>query len=295
MDRGLITILILSTLILGSCGFGPPEQLSDQQQTETAIAFEVFVQATLQDVLRQTEQAGGAPASEDSPSEPEQAEVPPSPTLAPDTPTPVPTDTPDERSRAKILKNTNCRSGPATVFTILYIAMAGDELPIRRISTLPNYVLVEIPGKPGELCWLWTNYSELHGNYASLPVSTPPPTPTPVINFKVFYDYMDGCVGWDPAFKLTNNGVVTFKSYYVTLKDSVTSMTQDHTSDNFDETSGCPIVASIPQLDPGMTGWAHVYSFPYNPAGNTMTGSIKLCTGAGLSGTCVTKSLSFTP
>jgi hypothetical protein len=173
--------------------------------------------------------------------------------------------------------------------------MAGDELPIRRISTLTNYVLVEIPGKPGELCWLWTNYSELHGDYASLPVSTPPPTPTPVIDFNVFYDYMDGCVGWDPAFKLTNIGVVTFKSYYVSLKDSATSMTQDHTSDNFDETSGCPIVTSIPQLDPGMTGWAHVYSFPYNPTGNSMTGSIKLCTGAGLSGNCVTKSLSFTP
>ncbi len=295
MDRKLLTLMLVSLSLLTACGLGSSGQPSDREQTETAVAFEVYVQATLQEVIQQTEQAGGGGEAVEPTSEVEQAELPPSPTLAPDTPTAVPSDTPDRRPIAIVKQNTNCRGGPDTVFKILYIALIGDELPIRRISTLVDYVLVEIPGKPGELCWLWTNYVELQGDYASLPVSTPPPTPTPVIDFKVVYDYMDGCVGWDPAFKLTNNGSVSFKSYYVYVEDSVTSTSQDHTSDNFDETSGCPIVTSIPQLDPGMTGWAHAYSFPYNPAGNAMTGSIKLCTGAGLSGTCVTKSLSFVP
>lgn len=286
-------VVILSTVLLASlawgCDLAPSAQLSDREQTETAVAFEVFVQATLQAVIQQTAQAGAGDA------EPDQADTPPTDTPIPDTPTPTPTETPDTTPLAYVLENTNCRSGPGTVFDIRYIAMAGDVLPIGGISTLADYVLTEIPSKPGELCWLWTNFVDLKGDYASLPVSTPPPTPTPVIDFKVVYDYMDGCVGWDPAFKLTNNGDVTFKSYYVSVTDTNTSMTQDHTSNNFDETSGCPIVTSIPQLDPGMTGWAHAYSFPYNPAGHTMSGSIKLCTGAGLAGTCISKPLSFVP
>ena len=286
--------IIMLALSIGSCGLIPSSDNSPLAQTETAIAFDVIVQATLQAVIQETEAAGGAQQTEQQPSEPVAPVDPPTATPVADTPTPVPSDT-AAVPMALINQNTNCRSGPGTVFKILYIALIGDELPIIRISTLVDYVLVEIPNKPGQLCWLWTNYAQLIGNYQSLPVSTPPPTPTPAVDFNVVYDFMDGCVGWDPAFKLTNNGDVTFKSYYVNVNDSVTSTTQDHTADNFDKTSGCPIVQAIPQLDPGMTGWAHAYSFIYDPAGNAMTGSIKLCTGAGLSGTCVSKTLSFTP
>jgi hypothetical protein len=286
--------LVIFAGVFSACGLVQPGQPSTRQQTETAIAFDVIVQATLQDVIRMTEAAGGPLAPEGQTSEPVAPVETPSPTLVPDTPTPNPTDIPIV-PYALINQNTNCRSGPGTVFDLLYIALIGDKLPIIRISTLVDYVLIEIPGKPGELCWLWTNFAQLMGNYQALPVSTPPPTPTPEVNFKVVYDYMDGCVGWDPAFKLTNNGDVTFKSYYVTVTDTVTSVTYDHTASNFDKTSGCPVVQAIPQLDPGMTGWAHAYSFLYDPAGNQMTGSIKLCTGTALGGTCVTKSLSFVP
>lgn len=294
MDRRLVPVGLFAALFLGACGFGQPANLSSGQETETAVAFDVMVQATLQAAISQTEQAVGGQDTK-QPTDTLPILAPPTPTLFPDTPSPSPTNTPDERPLARIKQNTNCRSGPGTVFEILYIALIDDELPVRGISTLTDYVLTEIPGKPGELCWLWTQYVELSGNYASLPVSTPPPTPTPVISFKVFFDYLDSCVGWDPAFKLTNNGSVTFKSYFVTLTDTTTSMTQDNSADHFDKTAGCPAVQSIPELDPGMTGWAYVYSFPYNPSGNPMTGSIKLCTETGLSGTCVSKGLSFTP
>ncbi len=295
MERKALILSLLLGLLLGACGLEPPAQLSDREQTETAVAFEVFVQATLQAVIEQTKQAGGDVGSDASATGTDQEQSLPTATQAPNTPTPTPTETLDTRPLAYVLENTNCRSGPGTVFDILYIAMVGDILSIRSISTLADYVLTEIPGKPGQVCWLWTEFVELKGEYASLAVSTPPPTPTPVIDFKVVFDYVDSCVGWDPSFKLTNNGDVTFKSYYVNVKDSVTMMTQDHTADIFDKTGGCPIVQSIPKLDPGMNGWAYAYSFPYNPAGHAMTGSIKLCTGAGLSGTCVTKPLSFTP
>jgi hypothetical protein len=282
------------SLIISACGLGQSAQVSLAEQTETAIKFEVIVQATLQESLRKTEEAGGvAPPEPEPPASPNPTATP-TVTVMPDTPTSTQTE-PPVAPMALIDQNTNCRSGPGTVYDLLYIAMIGEELSIIRNSTLVDYVLVEIPGKPGKLCWLWTHYAHLFGDYQSLPVSTPPPTPTPVVDFNVVYDYMDGCVGWDPAFKVTNVGDVTFQSYYVTVTDTSTSMTQDHTTDNFDKTSGCPIIQAIPQLDPGMTGWAHAYSFPYNPTGNPMTGSIKLCTGAGLGGICVTKALSFTP
>ncbi len=68
---------------------------------------------------------------------------------------------------------------------------------------------------------------------------------------------MDDRVGWDPAFNVTNMGSVPYISYYVTVTDTDTAMVQDHTGDNLDQTSGYPIPTAIPQLEPGMTGWAN--------------------------------------
>lgn len=289
-----LAIWIFLPLLLSACGLGGSGDIPPIDQTRTAIAFEVIVQSTLDETVRQTEAASGVSEVESESPEAVTATDTPTVTSVPETPTPSATFTPSI-PLALILQNTNCRSGPGTVYDLLYIAMVGEQLTIELQSSLVDYVLVQIPGKPGSLCWLWTRYVEISGDIKTLQIRTPPPTPTPVIDFDVVFDYVDSCVGWDPGFKLTNIGDVTFKSYYVTLKDTVTSTTQDHTADIFDKTGGCPIVQSIPQLDPGLNGWAYAYSFIYDPAGNPMTGSIKLCTGTGLSGTCVTKPLSFTP
>ena len=110
-----------------------------------------------------------------------------------------------------------------------------------------------------------------------------------------FYDDMDGCVGWDPAFQVTNTGSVTFRSYDIEAYDTVADVTKRVSVDHFDETSGCPVVTAIPQLDPGMTGWVHAYSFHYDPTGNPLQVSVTLCTDIGLGGTCITQSLNVTP
>ena len=112
MYRKVMLRSVLFILTLNACRLGQPAQFSPQDQTETAIAFEAFMQATLLEAIRQTEQAGA---------EPEPAKATLTPTLVPDSATPEPTDTPDERPIAIVKENTNCRSGPAIVFKILHI------------------------------------------------------------------------------------------------------------------------------------------------------------------------------
>ena len=118
-------------------------------------------------------------------------ELPPQP--PPDTPDPENTPTSTEEAAtatstatptssaaiARVNKNTNCRSGQGTEFDLLYIAMAGENLIGVARTTLPDYVVVEIPDKPGVGCWLWTRYVDRLGNWANLPERLPRPTPTP--------------------------------------------------------------------------------------------------------------------
>ena len=285
--RFILPLAVVLTAITG-CIPGPGGSDSAVEATLTLVALSTEVQATL--VAADTSTAPTSPSSiptETPPVEPTEVE-------------PAMTDTPPASPTgvdpiARLTQNTNCRAGASTQFKVVYIALIGEELKIVATTTLSDYVVVEVPGKPGQTCWLWTRYAELLGDRSHLPVSTPPPTPTPAADFNVTFDYVDSCVGWDPSLKVVNTGNVTFHSYYVTVFDTVESMSQEHTADHFDKTGGCPIVQSIPQLDPGATGWVYAYSFPFNPAGHAMEATVKLCTQPGLGGSCMSKSVNFTP
>ena len=128
-----------------------------------------------------------------------------------------------------------------------------------------------------------------------LPVFTPPPTPTPAPDFTVTFEYMEGCVGWDPGFKVVNTGGVTFKSGNVKVKDTVTATTVNSSTDVFDKRNGCIVAQAIPTVPPGDSGWIYGNSFLYDPTGNAMEATITLCTQPGLAGSCISKSINFTP
>jgi len=280
-------VIVIMILVVGLNACAPaPRDLDNNQRLEDRVATDV--KATL-DAQRDGEELPPQP-----PTDKPDPEKPPTSTKEAATATNriPPTIAP---AAGRIRENTNCRSGQGAQFDLLYIAMTGEILVGVARTTLPDYVVVEIPDKPGMECWLWTRYVDLLGDWSNLPQRLPLPTPTPKINFSVVYDFMDGCVGWDPAFKLTNTGNVTYHSSHVKVTDTVTSTVQEHTADNFDETNGCPIVQAIPQLDPGKTGWVHAYSFIYDPAGNPMQATVTVCTGPGLTGSCVSKGVNFTP
>lgn len=287
-----VSLVVMS--VLAGCG-GPLPGMAPRVDPVEATMTMVVLSTQVEGTRRALDQESGpAPEEHDQPSpaetqEPESQEPVPQAT---DTPTPVPTTA---EPVAHVLENTNCRTGPGTVYDLRHIALSGDVLPVVASSTVSDYVLVQDPSHPGEVCWLWTRYVELRGDQSGLPVRTPPPTPTPSISFSIVYDYMDGCVGWDPAFQVTNTGGVTFRSYYIEAYDTVADVTKSVSVDNFDETSGCPVVTSIPELNPGMTGWVHAYSFHYDPTGNPLQVTVTLCTEIGLGGTCITQNLTVTP
>ena len=290
---GLLALIGLVTL--AGCSIPTPESSNLVEPVDATITM--LVLATQVEATQQALRAEVGEVSPQLPAEATSDPLPgdtPAPPSGPDAATPVPTEV-DPAPRADVLENTNCRSGPGTVYDLRYIALAGETLPVVARSSFSDYVVVIDPSHPGQECWLWTRYVELQGDIDSLPLRIAPPTPTPSLSFTATYDFMDGCVGWDPAFVVTNTGTSTFKSYSISAYDTVTTTTVSTSVDNFDETNGCPVITSIPELAPGMSGWVHAYSFIYNPVGHALQVTITLCTEPGLGGSCVSRNLTVTP
>ena len=278
--RSAVSILLAAAtlLILAACNlqFAVPAGEVDRASTATLAALATQVAGTLQAI---------PPAPSDTP-------IPP----ASETPTPLPTSIPPtQEGMARVNENTNCRTGPGTVFDHDYTALKGSALRIVGRTTAADYVIVEVPGEPGHTCWLWTRYVDVSGDLSLLPISTSPPTPTPGLQFTISYAYLEGCVGWDPGFKVVNTGSVTFRSQQTKAKDTVTLMTTQDSGDVFDKRNGCAVETSIPVLGPGMTGYVYANTLVNDPTGHTLEVTVKLCTGPGLSGTCVSPSITATP
>jgi uncharacterized protein YraI len=278
----VIAILVSASVVLSGCL--PPGSLPAENATNTAQAEQTRVQQTVDAAISGSAVPPTAPAT---------ATEAPSATPA-ETATPAPTAT-SPVPIARVNQNTNCRSGNSTHFDLLYIALAGSELTITGRTTDSAYVLVENPDRPGTSCWLWTRYVDILGDISTLPVSTPPPTPTPSLDFTVSYSEIDGCVGWDPEIKITNTGGVTLKSWQMTVDDLDTATSVTSSADNFDELGGCPVTTAHPTLDPGESGYAYAWSFIYDPSGHSMKATVKACSQTGLGGMCATKTINFTP
>lgn len=283
--RVRILFCAATALALVVAGCGPlPGSLPAQQATQTAQAESTQVQQTV-------DAAVSASAEPTTPAATATETLTPTPA---ETATSTATPTPSVPT-AIVNQATNCRSGPGTVYDLLYAASAGMELTITGRTSLSDYVLVENPSQPGTSCWLWTRYVNVQGDLSSLPVSTPPPTPTPSLSFSVSYSEMDGCVGWDPEFRIENTGGVTLRSWQVAVEDEDTGTINDASANNFDELEGCPIANAIPQLNPGDVGYAYGWTFVYDPGGHSMEATITACSQPDLGGLCNSVTINFTP
>lgn len=196
--------------------------------------------------------------------------------------------------------DTNCRFGPGKDYELLGALLVGEQAEIVARDPSGFYWYIKNPDRSG-FCWLWANYATTTGNTASLAVFTPPPTPTftatptPDIDFNVTFHEIDGCVGWEIEFRITNTGSVIFQSVSTVVTDNKTAQTVNTSADKFEERNGCLVAGTYSDLDPGDTGYTVGGILNNNPVGHNLDASVQLCTDLGLGGTCVTKNFSFTP
>ena len=102
-------------------------------------------------------------------------------------------------------------------------------------------MLVEVPNAPGQTCWLWTEYVTVQGDVSTLPVATPPPTPTPAVVYSISYLGIEPCTGYSLAFKVINNGAKPLQSYSIVATDQSSGNVETTDSNAFTERVACKL------------------------------------------------------
>ena len=190
---------------------------------------------------------------------------------------------------------TNCRVGPGKVYERVGALLVGEVAEVVGRDPTGNYWYIRNPDVSGDFCWLWGEYATLTGNFAALPMFTPPPTPTPEPAFELSYNGKDTCSGWWVDLEVENTGGITFRSISITVKDTVLGTTLNSSTDGFTEKSGCSGTVTKDTLAPGDTRIVSSPAFDYDPAGNKLRATVTLCSNKGLNGMCVTDTITFTP
>jgi hypothetical protein len=210
------------------------------------------------------------------------------------TPSPVFTSTPLV-PLISVSVATNCRVGPGRVYDRVGALLVGEMAEVYGRNDQGTYWYIRNPDSNGGFCWLWGEYATLSGNLGVLPVYTPPPTPTPSPNFDPSYSGKDSCVGWWVEFDLENTGGIQFKSYSLTLRDTVTDTVLSAYADGFTDMDGCVTSSTRDNLNPGGTRTISSPAFTYDPAGDKLRATITLCSNLSQNGTCITKVIEFKP
>jgi hypothetical protein len=218
------------------------------------------------------------------------------PTLTPTvtlSPTPIFTATPAV-PQIVVTVATNCRVGPGKIYDRIGALLVGEVAEVFGMDPTGKYWYIRNPDGDG-YCWVWGEYAALVGNLSSLPIYTPPPTPTPIPAFEAAYKSLDTCVGWWVDLELKNTGGVAFKSVSITLRDTVTSTILSLAADGFTDKDGCASIITKDNLNPG---GAHIVSMPpfaYDPTGHKLRATITVCSEKAINGTCVSQVIEFKP
>jgi hypothetical protein len=153
----------------------------------------------------------------------------------------------------------------------------------------------------GTECWAFGGSSTKSGDTASLPVKEAPPTPTPkiMVDYSVSYNSTITC-GGDYAFnfQVNNTGTLNLESIRIVVTDNPTATTTTNQLDSFRSYNGCVLDVEKPALPPGqgaVVSNVNPGQFNYNPAGHNITAAFTICSANGLGGTCINRTINFTP
>jgi hypothetical protein len=72
----------------------------------------------------------------------------------------------------------NVRSGPGIFYEKIGVILPGQQIPAKGRSVGGDWILVDYPGVPGGIAWVYAPFVILSAG--SLPIVEPPPTPTPL-------------------------------------------------------------------------------------------------------------------
>jgi hypothetical protein len=233
----------------------------------------------------------------------------PQPPLESFTPTATATATLEPTSDVVTLvvsKDIYCRQGaPVAAFKSVVIIKSGQQVEVIARNPDNNSFYVKNPYEDNSTCWIFGKDIALSGNAADLdvatlqPTPTPTRTPTPSVSFTVSYGSTASCAP-NYAFKLyiQNTGAIPWQFISITGSDSSTGFAINHTSNYFDQYSGCSVINPQDYLPAGDDTYAMNLSpgeFNYDPTGHLININVKLCTLDNAQGTCASKALSFTP
>jgi hypothetical protein len=142
------------------------------------------------------------------------------------------------------------------------------------------------------------------GNTAGIPNINPPPTPTPRASptlppdFLLTYDSFPYCADWAEwyiVFKIVNTGGLTWGSNQLVVTDGNSHVTSTINENYFSTRNKCASNPSSDTLVPGQTAIISSGHFDTNPSGHHFSATIKVCSGEGMSGSCLTKTITFIP
>lgn len=295
MKRGLLVLVVLILVFsLAGCNF---PLFGGQSDSDSAVKTAVALSVALTQ-LAATQTAAIPPA--------QSTDLPTAlPSTALPTATLPPTLTPTLAGVwLSVLENTNCRSGPGTMYDWVTLISAGQMVEALARNSINDYYYVRNPNASSGFCWLWSQYSSISGNITTLPVFTPQPTPTvasptPAANLSISFAGLESCPPeYALSFKIKNTGDITWQSIKIVVKDNTTSTTFTHQGDVFKGVSGCDFTASQNDLTKGEESYvANVNpgQFDYDPTGHSIKVTITVYAQDGLTGTSFSKSISFTP
>ena len=299
------TFILISVLMLltQACIPNLPAPTQDLNFLGTAIMSTMISGAT------QTAAANITPTSLISPSPISPSpEISPSPlaTSTPEAPSATPSVTPSPTPiftatstvpQISVSVATNCRVGPGRVYDRVGALLVGQVAEVVGRNQNGDYWYIRNPNNSNGFCWLWGEYATVSGNFAALPVFTPPPTPTPMPAFEPEYDGLEACTGtgWWVDINLLNTGGITFESLSVTVRDRDTGEVTALFTDSFTNVNGCSGSGSRDRLNPGEDRTVSSAAFTYNPSGHDMRAIITLCARDGMSGNCITEVIDFEP
>lgn len=222
--------------------------------------------------------------------------------LPTDTPTVTPTETRVPKPSAtatpvppvaKVVRETNCRVGPAGNYDLVATYQVGQMLEVVAKDLGAGYWFVKNPEKPEEQCYLLAQNITISGDTEALQKFTPQPSPTAAPYFNVSFKRFDTCKAQDfVLFTVENAGSVPFRSAYIRVTDQKVNKSVEQALEAFDLPAGCVLAKNIAPLDPGATGYVQSPPFSWGGAsGHKLQAVIMLCTEKSLKGTCVTQSL----